>query len=119
LAFGDPRGELSSVMAYDCRNGSLTQLANLGNAMALRGSSWNEDASRGVGAQSSGICAGIAWLTPSGPQGIAATVSDGRKRWRLDHWLASPRGCDQARADCPAWQPGGQLIAFFGSPPTG
>jgi hypothetical protein len=120
LKFDDPRVGLSSVVAYEFKDRTVTELADLGDRMALNGSSWNADASQGVGAQSSGICARIAWLTRNGPQGIAAAVSDGGTRWRLDDWLTQPReSCEtQGRADCPVWQPGGQLIAFFASPPS-
>jgi hypothetical protein len=116
---GDPRVGYSSVVAYDFKDETITELASLGGRMALKGSSWGSDASRGVGAQSSGVCAGIAWLTRSGPQGIPATLGDGAKRSRLDDWLREPAtaSCaNQVRADCPVWQPGGQAVAFFGSP---
>jgi hypothetical protein len=116
---GDPRVGYLLVVAYDFKDGAITELASLGGRMALKASSWNSDASRGVGAQSSGVCAGIAWLTRSGPEGIAATLGDGAKRSRLDDWLREPStaSCaNQVRADCPVWQPGEQVVAFFGSP---
>jgi hypothetical protein len=116
-AFGDPRVSLGSVVAYDFRDGTLRELSNLGD-LGPNGTSWNTDASRGVGDWSTGVCRGIAWLTPTGPLGIPTVVSIGNKRMRLDDWLTHRSGpCDnQGRAGCPAWQPGGPLVAFFASP---
>jgi hypothetical protein len=117
LAFDDPWVSVGSVVAYDLGEGTLSVVSDLGE-LGTGGTSWNSDASRGVGDWSTGVCGGIAWLTPTGAQGIPAVVSDGGKRMRLDDWLAHRSGpCDkQGRASCPAWQPGGPLVAFFASP---
>jgi WD40 repeat protein len=110
----------ASAVAYDLRSQSFSALADVGARMAgVGGVSWNPDLTRGIGAQSSRICSDVAWVTPNGPEGIAAEIRQGGKSWRLDGWLSQPAGAsctNQGRADCPAWSPDGRQIALLASP---
>lgn len=118
-ALDDPSVFTATVVAFDPASGGLATLSRLGRAMSPLATSWNPSLTRGVGAQTSDVCAEVAWLTTDGPAGIQAEIAGGGRSWRLDAWLTQPGrpGCtNDGRAASPSWSPDGRTVALLASP---
>jgi Tol biopolymer transport system component len=106
-----------SIVAYDLSKGHLEKLVQL-NDFFPTVVTWNPSGEEAIAAESSGICANVAWLTSAGVKPVTASLGEGSKRWQLGDQFRSPSAdcSEQGRADWPAWSSKGQQVLFLASP---
>jgi WD40 repeat protein len=119
VAIGTGPSAKYTIVAYDLVSRSLETLVPLQDMIHPGAASWNQNLTRAIGAQSSGICSSIAWLTRTGPEYLTIEIRDGARHWRLDQEFTEGLSADcssQGRASLPSWSPDGATIAFMASP---